>query len=312
MAILLPEARQQFFDLNGNPLVGGKVYTYLAGSLSTLQATWQDALATTPNTNPIILDARGEATIFWDGVYQIQVQDSLSNIIYTVDNVTGNDGATTRKITGASGTNAVVATGSPTLRRYTPGMLYRYTPFAANTSAVTINIDGLGFIGILKADGGVMSGGEFQGGVECFLMMNSAASNLILISDALSQGTFVGTLTGCTTVPTGTFSWTKRGDLVVLTAPVAGLSGVSNSTGMTVTGLPAAITPNVVVNGRIYVTNNGVASGCAWAMLAGSLSTISFFIEVIAATFVTAPAGGFTAAGTKGLQAESHFIFRLR
>lgn len=85
-ASLLPLAKQQYFDAAGVPLVGGKIYTYVAGT-STPKATYQDAAATILNTNPIILDSRGECLVFWDGIYKVVVKDALDNIIYTVDNV---------------------------------------------------------------------------------------------------------------------------------------------------------------------------------------------------------------------------------
>lgn len=86
-ASLLPLAKQQYFDAAGDPLVGGKIYTYAAGT-STPKVTYQDAAATILNTNPIILDSRGECLVFWTGSYKIVVKDSLDNTIYTVDNVT--------------------------------------------------------------------------------------------------------------------------------------------------------------------------------------------------------------------------------
>ena len=55
----------QFFDANGNPLVGGKLFTYAAGTTTPL-ATYTDSSAGTPNTNPIILNARGEANVWLD------------------------------------------------------------------------------------------------------------------------------------------------------------------------------------------------------------------------------------------------------
>ena len=51
-------AGAQFFDNNGNPLSGGKLYTYAAGT-TTPQATYASAAGSTLNTNPIILDAAG-------------------------------------------------------------------------------------------------------------------------------------------------------------------------------------------------------------------------------------------------------------
>lgn len=87
MAQLLPTGRQYYTDTaTGLPLNGGKVYTYAAGT-STPKATYTSAAATTANTNPVILDARGEAVIFWDGAYKIAITDSADNVIYTIDNV---------------------------------------------------------------------------------------------------------------------------------------------------------------------------------------------------------------------------------
>lgn len=55
--------RLKFTDGNGKPLAMGTVTVYLAGT-STLATTWQDEALTTPNTNPVALDANGEA-LFW-------------------------------------------------------------------------------------------------------------------------------------------------------------------------------------------------------------------------------------------------------
>jgi len=51
MSVLAPQPKAQFFDANGNPLVGGKVYTYAAGT-STPLSTFTDASEGTANTNP--------------------------------------------------------------------------------------------------------------------------------------------------------------------------------------------------------------------------------------------------------------------
>ena len=87
----------RFADNNNNPLVGGKVYTYYAGT-TTPAATYTDATGSTPLTNPIILNARGETAnasgascSVWFSTtiaYKIVVQDSSGNLIWTVDNYT--------------------------------------------------------------------------------------------------------------------------------------------------------------------------------------------------------------------------------
>lgn len=77
----------QFFDANGNPLAGGKVFTYIAGT-TTPQASYTDSTATVANANPVILDSAGRAQIWLQGFYKITVTDSLNNVISTADNIT--------------------------------------------------------------------------------------------------------------------------------------------------------------------------------------------------------------------------------
>jgi hypothetical protein len=82
---LLPVS-QQWFDNNGNPLASGKVFTYIAGT-STLKSTYSDYALSTLNTNPVILDAGGRATIWGNGAYKLIIKDASDNILYTQDNV---------------------------------------------------------------------------------------------------------------------------------------------------------------------------------------------------------------------------------
>lgn len=79
MSYLLPNGKQQFTDNNGKPLVNGKVYHYLVGT-DTPKDTFQDAGLTIPNTNPIILNARGEASIYGQGNYR-QVLEMGSGVL---------------------------------------------------------------------------------------------------------------------------------------------------------------------------------------------------------------------------------------
>lgn len=89
MANLSPVARSQFFDSNGNPLSGGKLYTYEAGTTTPL-ATYSDSAELSANTNPIILDSRGECTIrlLANSSYKFVLDDSNDNTLWTVDNIT--------------------------------------------------------------------------------------------------------------------------------------------------------------------------------------------------------------------------------
>lgn len=72
-------------DGNGGPLAGGKVYTYEPGT-STPKPTYQDLAKTVANTNPVILDPRGEAVIYWDGAYKVRVETAAGSLVYEQDN----------------------------------------------------------------------------------------------------------------------------------------------------------------------------------------------------------------------------------
>lgn len=86
--ITLPNGRNYFTDDNGVPLVGGLLHTYEPGTgVTTPKDTYADANGDATNTNPIVLDSRGEATIFWDGGYNVRLENALGGLIWTVENI---------------------------------------------------------------------------------------------------------------------------------------------------------------------------------------------------------------------------------
>ena len=91
VATLMVQPKIQFLDNSGEPLSGGLVYTYQAGTLLP-KTSYQSATMQAVNTNPVVLDSSGRANIWLDTsstYYQIKVTDSLGNLIEMVDNVTG-------------------------------------------------------------------------------------------------------------------------------------------------------------------------------------------------------------------------------
>jgi hypothetical protein len=76
-----------FFDDNGNPLSGGKIYTYAAGT-TTPKAAYTDATGTVAISNPIVLDSAGRSVWFIDGSYKYIITDAAGTTIRTIDNVT--------------------------------------------------------------------------------------------------------------------------------------------------------------------------------------------------------------------------------
>jgi hypothetical protein len=87
--ILAPVLKQTHLDANGNPLVGGKLYSYTAGTLTPL-ATYADADGDVENANPVILDANGQADVWMDvdTAYKFALTDADDVPVWTVDGVT--------------------------------------------------------------------------------------------------------------------------------------------------------------------------------------------------------------------------------
>ena len=87
---LAPTPVFKAFDNNGLPLANGMLYSYIAGT-TTPQATYTDSTGSTPNTNPVVLNARGEANVWLNPTqgYKLVLKDSLGNQIWSVDGIIG-------------------------------------------------------------------------------------------------------------------------------------------------------------------------------------------------------------------------------
>lgn len=95
-ATLLPNAKQQFFTPQGIPAAAGTVDMYVP-STTTRKTTWKSSSETVgnQNTNPVLLDAGGYATIYGDGQYRQVVKDVDGNTIWdAVTASTGGGGST--------------------------------------------------------------------------------------------------------------------------------------------------------------------------------------------------------------------------
>ena len=76
----------QLCDSLGKPMSGAKLYTYAAGTNTPLE-TYQDAAGNNPNSNPVIFDSAGRATIWFQALpYKLTLTDAQNNVIWEIDN----------------------------------------------------------------------------------------------------------------------------------------------------------------------------------------------------------------------------------
>ena len=93
MAVIYTPHFAYFTDNDGEPLAGGKLYTYAAGT-NTPKATYTTAAGDIELSNPVVLDAYGRATIFLSGAYKFTLTDSADVPIRTTDNITSFNAST--------------------------------------------------------------------------------------------------------------------------------------------------------------------------------------------------------------------------
>ena len=211
MAGLTPSPKQQIFGSDGLPLVGGKIYTYAAGT-STPIATYVDSAAVTTNTNPIILDSYGQANIWLINTtgYKFIVKDADDVLLYTVDNIAipldlnsfgapppiGNVTPNTGAFTTLSATGTVTFTGTGAAKLNVGTTAQRPT---AVTGLVRYNPTTGKFEGYGATAWGALGGGATGGGADQVFVENGQT---VTTSYTLSTG-FNAMSTGPITVASG-------------------------------------------------------------------------------------------------------------
>ena len=152
-AIPVPYVKIQYFDNSGNPLNGGKLYSFIAGT-STPKATYTDAGGLTANANPTILDSAGRADVWLlgPGAYKLRLDTSADVVLWTVDNVASTGGtsaiteAQVQTTVNASNGAAVLTAASliPSGARVSGVFGEVTTAFGTGNGLTGINIGGMG------------------------------------------------------------------------------------------------------------------------------------------------------------------------
>jgi len=145
-ASLLVPPRLQILDANGEPLVGGQVFTYDAGTTNP-RNTYTDYNKSATNTNPVILDDYGMANIWLDGAYQIIVTVAggsplvPEDIVYSADDVIAYSAADFTGLTASiADLNSTTTTAILTSVNYTVTIANRGETILVNAASAPINV----------------------------------------------------------------------------------------------------------------------------------------------------------------------------
>lgn len=224
---LTPSPKQKFFDNNGAPASQYKLFTNQAGT-STKLATYVDSAGVTQNTNPIILDFRGECNLWIppNVAYKYVLaspadSDPPGNPLWTIDNIVSSQLVTLYGGVDTGIANAYILNFTANFTSYTDGIVIYWIPSRTNTGASTINVNGLGVVNILNPDGTplylgelvanqfaaiIFSGGSFKLFAFGFLPKINLKNSDYTFALSDSQGILVSNGGG------GPFTWTIPSD----------------------------------------------------------------------------------------------------
>lgn len=193
-ASLLPNALQQFFDNNGNPLSSGTV-TFYVPNTTTKKTIWKDANKMTAWSNPITLDAAGRAAgslgIYGDGEYSQLLKDRNGTTIWNqLTSSTGAGGATPITV----GDGDVVGTMKPFAGLTAPAQ-YAFA-YGQELSRITYSV--------------LLTTLTYTQNVNC------TSSSTTLSGLATTEQFSVGTVVEATCIPPGSTVVSKTGTTVVI------------------------------------------------------------------------------------------------
>ena len=205
-ATLLPNGQQQFIDGNGKPYASGTVTFYSNfPTCSVLKNTWSNSGQTVLNTNPVVLDSAGRATIFGSGTYCQVLKDSSGNTIWQKE--TGDATSTsTLGWGGIGGGTANAQTVTVSGFSSTNGQTFYFVAGASNTGPLTLSVNAGSPIAIVKpttAGTSQLGGGEVVSGNVVGVTYYSTTGQFQLITNNISNTSGQIAAFGSTLCPAG-------------------------------------------------------------------------------------------------------------
>lgn len=188
--VLTPNAKQQFFDNNGRPANGYKLFVYDAGT-STPAVTYGNSSLSTVNPQPIVLDYRGECNLWLEPNRAYKYifapptdTDPPTNPIWSVDNISSVQLLTLYGGGDTGSANNYVLNFTAPFTSYIDGTVIYWVPSNTNTGASTLNVNGLGALALVNQNGAVLSAGQLVVNQVAVVMLKSG--QWLLISSGLS------------------------------------------------------------------------------------------------------------------------------
>jgi len=216
-----------------------------------------------------------------------ECMDFEGNSVYDVEIFGQRNSFNGCNFTSAGSSGTVFVQSSAVGTRFTSGFLRLVNLDASSTSTR--------FYGVPFSDNvslGIQGTGPYQS-YGCYKVDTNGFQTSLVTDVTGAVGSFLATLTGCTTSPSSSIAYTQNGGAVTLTIPA--ITASSNSTAATLTGMPAAIRPSGTrVGFGLVQDNSGTATWGVYSIASSGVITMNI-------NFSTA----FTAAGTKGSQACS-------
>lgn len=176
--------KARFTNGSGQPLSGGSASFTVAGTTAAA-TTWSDPNLSTANTNPLLLDGNGEATIFGLGPYQLTVFDATGAQVYSQE-VLAQPPTLTVPDTGSVNALQLTIPGLITAppAGYNPltqlvGVTLLVSPAYTNTGPATISFSGGAPVQVVYPNGAQLSGGELVANASIPVLWNGTQLQLM-------------------------------------------------------------------------------------------------------------------------------------
>jgi len=292
-AYLAPIQTFRSFLSSGAPNAYGTVTTYAAGTTTQL-ATWTDWTATTANTNPTTLNARGEMNMYLlpNTGYKIVEADQYGNLIKTTDQMYNSQLLNLYGGTDTGTVNAYQVSITSPNAGYTNGQIIYFLASNSNTGAstlaVTINGAAQSPVAIINQNGSALTANEILSNniVEVmylngsFLLLQGAQQGLVSYG-----GTDTGTANNYVVALTNQyFSYTAGNVLFFIPS--------NNNTGSSVINVKGLGNKSIVqINGNALLAGSLIANQLAELVYNGTSFVLISANSSVTSTFTLATTG---------------------